>query len=281
MREIAAAKITESVAKLCRQANYFLPEDVWRSVESAYQQEKSDTAHEILGQILENARLAGQKDLALCQDTGITDIFLKLGQEAVIKGGSLKEAVNKGVAEGYTKGYLRKSLVAEPLESRKNTGDNTPANIYIESVPGDALEITVLPKGGGTENASALVMLAPSAGWQGVKDFVLDTVNKKGISACPPLVVGVGIGGSFSSVGLLAKKALLREVGSSSKSPYYLEKEQELLKEINASGIGPMGLGGATTALGVNIEYAPCHIASLPAAISMQCHSLRRKTETI
>ncbi len=199
MREIQASKITETVAMLCRQANFFLPEDVLRSVEAAYQKEGSETARDILDQILQNARLAAQKELALCQDTGIADIFIKLGQAAMITGGTLTGAVNKGVAEGYTKGYLRKSVVAEPLEDRKNTGDNTPANIYIESVAGDGIEITVLPKGGGTENASALMMLTPQAGWQGVKDFVIDTVMKKGINACPPLVVGVGIGRSLQA----------------------------------------------------------------------------------
>lgn len=281
MREIQASKITETVAKLCRQANYFLPEDVWRAVETAYQKEKAETAREILDQILQNARLAGQKELALCQDTGIADVFIKLGQQATVGGMSLRDAVNKGVAEGYAKGYLRKSIVAGPLGDRKNTEDNTPANIYIESVPGEDIEITVLPKGGGTENASALSMLLPSQGWQGVKDFVIDAVKKKGVSACPPLVIGVGIGGSFSTVALLAKRALLRPVGASSNDVFYRGKEQELLKDINATGIGPMGLGGITTALGINIEYAPCHIASLPVAVSMQCHSLRRKTEKI
>ena len=281
MREIQASKITETVAKLCKQANFFLPEDVWHAVETAFQKETSEAGREILDQILQNARLAGQQDLALCQDTGIADIFIKLGQAAVITGGTLADAVNKGVAEGYTKGFLRKSIVAEPLADRKNTGDNTPANIYIESAAGNNIEITVLPKGGGTENASALAMLAPQAGWQGVKDFVVDTVKNKGVNACPPLVVGVGIGGGFSSVALLAKKALLRPLDVSSQDFYYKEKEKELLKDINALGLGPMGLGGSTTALGVNIEFAPCHIASLPVAVSMQCHSLRRKTEKI
>ena len=281
MREIPASKITETVAKLCKQANYFLPEDVLRAVNAAYQKEKKPDAREILDQILQNARLAGQKDLALCQDTGIADVFVKLGQSAVITGGPLKEAVNKGVAGGYTEGYLRKSVVSDPLENRRNTGDNTPANIYIESMPGDKIELTVLPKGGGTENASALIMLPPSAGWQGVRDFVLETVKSKGVSACPPLVLGIGVGGSFSTVALLAKKALLRPVGEPSKDAYYGQRERELLDEINATGIGPMGLGGDTTALGVNIEAASCHMASLPVAVSMQCHSLRRKTETI
>jgi len=281
MREIPASTIIDTVAKLCRQANSVLPEDVLRALEAAYQKEKNDTAREILGQILQNARLAGQKDIALCQDTGIADVFVKLGQKAEVTGGSLKDAVNKGVAEGYTKGYLRKSIVAEPLLYRHNTGDNTPANIYYESAEGDKIEVTVLPKGGGTENSSALVMLTPQAGWQGVKSFILELVKSKGIGACPPLVVGVGIGGSFSTVAALAKKALLRPLGERSKDAFYKEKELELFKDINSLGIGPMGMGGGTTALGVNIEFAPCHIASLPVAVSMQCHSLRRKTQII
>lgn len=280
MREIKAQKITETVATLCQQANYFLPDDVWRTVEAASRKETGEPARSVLGEILENAQLAAKKGVALCQDTGVTDVFIRLGQDAHITGGTLADAVNKGVAEGYTKGYLRKSMVANPL-NRKNTGDNTPAQIYIESVAGDKIEITVLPKGGGSENASALKMLTPAAGWEGIKDFVLETVKAKGISSCPPLVVGVGIGSDFSSVGRLAKKALLREVGKPSGDIGYAEREQELLKAVNALGIGPMGYGGGLTALAVNIEFAPCHIASLPVAVSMQCHSCRRRTETI
>ncbi|MHB9154933.1 MAG: fumarate hydratase [Endomicrobiales bacterium] len=280
MRQITSKKISETVAKLCQQANYFLPDDVWRAVEEAYQKETAEIPREIFAQILENARVAAQKSVPLCQDTGITEVFLKLGGDVHVTGGNLTDAVNTGVAEGYTHGYLRKSIVANPLH-RKNTGNNTPAQINLELVPGDRLEITVLPKGGGSENASALKMLTPAAGWAGVREFVLETVKSKGISSCPPLIVGVGVGGSFSSVGRLAKKALLREAGSPSGDYYYAEREKELLKEINLTGIGPMGLGGAVTALAVNIEYAPCHIASLPAAVSMQCHSCRRRTEVI
>jgi len=281
MKEISASKITDTVSRLCREANSVLPEDVLRALESAYKRETSGSGREIFEQILKNARLAGQKDIALCQDTGIADVFIKLGQNVAVSGGTLKDAVNSGVAKGYREGYLRKSVVAEPLQLRTNTTDNTPANLYIESVAGDNIEITVLPKGGGTENASALMMLTPQAGWQGVKDFVLETVKAKGINACPPLVLGIGIGGSFSTVAALAKKALLRPLGEGSKDPFYREKEIELLAELNALGIGPMGLGGDITALGVNIEFAPCHIATLPAAVSMQCHSLRRKTKNI
>jgi fumarate hydratase subunit alpha len=280
MREIAAKKITEVVAQLSQQANYFLPEDVWRSLEEAYQRERSDNGREIFGQILENARDAGQRGIALCQDTGTTDLFLRIGQDVHITGGSLRDAVNAGIADGYARGYLRKSIVEDPLE-RQNTGNNTPAKISIDVVPGDRLEITILPKGGGSENASALKMLTPSAGWQGVRDFVLEIVRTKGVNACPPLVIGVGIGGSFSSVAGLAKKALLRNIGASAAYPRYAAREKELLDAVNATGIGPMGLGGVVTALAVHIEHASCHIASLPVAVSLQCHSCRRKTETL
>jgi fumarate hydratase subunit alpha len=280
MRDIPAQKITETVARLCQQANYFLPEDVWRALEESSQKEETETGREIFLQALENARIASQKSVALCQDTGITDIFLKVGQEVHVSGEPLIDAVNKGVAKGYREGYLRKSIVANPLH-RKNTGDNTPAQIYTEIVPGDRISITILPKGGGSENASALRMLEPAAGWQGIKDFVLEAVKGKGVNACPPLVVGVGIGGGFSSVAGLAKKALLRELGEPSSDYYYAEREKELMKEINRTGIGPMGLGGIITALSVAIEFAPCHIASLPVAVSIQCHSCRRRTEVI
>ena len=275
---VPKSRITAVVARLCRQVNYFLPGDVWQALEKGGKREVSETGRGVLNEILENARIAGQKEIALCQDTGLVEIFLKIGQDVHITGGNLNEAIQAGVAAGYRDGYLRKSIVADPLE-RKNTGDNTPALIYTEIVDGDRLEITVLPKGGGSENASALVMLAPGAGWPAVKEFVLRTVKEKGINACPPLIVGIGIGGSFSSVPLLAKKALLRQVGSA--HPVYGQKEKELLADINSTGIGPMGLGGTLSALGVHIEPAPCHIASLPVAVSMQCHSCRRLSEVL
>lgn len=280
MREIQAAKITEAVARLCQQANFFLPEDVWRCIESSARQEDAVTGRDIFDQIRENAQIATKKELPLCQDTGITDIFIKLGQDCHITGGSFEQAVNEGVAAGYTKGYLRKSIVANPLH-RKNTGDNTPAQITCDIVPGDKLEITVLPKGGGSENASALKMLTPSAGWEGIREFVVEAVKAKGINACPPLVIGVGIGGDFSSVAKLAKKSLLRELGRPADDFYYAEREKDLLKSVNATGIGPMGLGGKVTAMAVHIEWAPCHIASLPVAVSIQCHSCRRRTEIL
>ena len=277
-KTIEVSRVAATVARLCRQVNCFLPSDVWQALEKGCRCEASETGRGILNELLENARIAGQKEIALCQDTGLVEIFLKIGQDVHIVGGNLNEAIQAGVAAGYKDGYLRKSLVADPLE-RKNTGDNTPALIYTEIVEGDGFKITILPKGGGSENASALVMLNPGAGWPAVKEFVLRTVKEKGINACPPLVVGIGIGGSFSSVPLLAKKALLREVES--VHAVYGQKEKELLAEINNTGIGPMGLGGTITALGVHIETAPCHIASLPVAVSMQCHSCRRLSEAL
>ncbi|MBN1622212.1 MAG: fumarate hydratase [Endomicrobiales bacterium] len=281
MRQIKTDKISETISRLCRQSNYFLPEDVWRALKESYKKESNENARWTLGQILENATLAGQKEIALCQDTGNLEVFVKIGQEVQVVGGNLKDAINNGVSNGYKEGNLRKSIVADPLFDRKNTGDNTPAQIYYEMVSGDKLEITVLPKGAGSENSSALKMLIPSDGWQGIKNFILDTVKEKAGSSCAPLIVGVGIGGTFSSVSMLAKKALLREVGVNSGNPYYAEREKELLEAINKTGIGPMGTGGKTTALAANIETAPCHIGSLPVAVSMQCHSCRRLTETI
>lgn len=280
MRDIPVKKITDTVARLCQQANFFLPEDVVRSLEQGYLRETSESGRAVFGEILQNAKIAAGRSLPLCQDTGITDIFITLGQDAHVSGGSLLDAVNKGVEEGYTKGYLRKSVVKDPLE-RVNTGTNAPAQVSVDIVPGDRLEITILPKGGGSENASALKMLTPSAGWQGIKDFILEVVKEKGINACPPLIIGVGIGGDFSSVARLAKKALLRETGAASPLDLYAERERELLRLVNETGIGPMGLGGITTALAVHIEPAACHIASLPVAVSMQCHSCRKIKEIL
>ena len=279
MRTIAAAEITKTVARLCQHANYHLPRDVQEALTAAFQKEGSPRAREILTQISANARVAQEKSIALCQDTGIAEIYVNLGQDVHIDGEPLPDAVNRGVALGYTEGYLRTSIVADPLD-RVNTNDNTPAQLTVAIVPGDQIEITVLPKGGGTENASALRMFPPSAGWPGIMEFVIETVREKGINSCPPLIVGVGIGGSFSAVGKLAKMGLLREVGSSAAGAY-AAREKELLDAVNALGIGPMGLGGSTTALAVHIEHAPCHIACLPVAVAMQCHSMRRVTETI
>jgi fumarate hydratase subunit alpha len=280
MRTIAAAEITKTVARLCQRANYALPCDVREALTGAFQKEGSPRAREILTQISDNARVAQEKSIALCQDTGIAEVYVNMGQDVHLQGETLQDAVNQGVALGYTEGYLRTSIVADPLD-RVNTNDNTPAQLTVAIVPGDRLDITVLPKGGGTENASALRMFPPSAGWPGILEFVLETVREKGINACPPLIVGVGIGGSFSSVGKLAKMALLREVGSAPAAGAYAAREKELLEAVNALGIGPMGLGGSTTALAVHIEHAPCHIACLPVAVAMHCHSMRRATGTI
>lgn len=280
MRTINSDDIVTVVARMCRQANYVLPDDMLRAVERAAHAETSETGRTILSQILENARIAARREMALCQDTGVAEVFVTLGSNVAIKGLPLADAVQKGVALGYTTGYLRASMVADPLR-RVNTGDNTPAAVYIDIVPGDTLSVTILPKGGGTENASMLAMLQPNAGVDGVVDCVVAAVRSKGESACPPLVVGVGIGGTFSTVAGLAKKALLRPLGAPAADAYYGALEQRILSAVNALGIGPMGLGGVTTALAVHIRHAPCHIASLPVAVSMQCHCLRRMTEVI
>ena len=280
MRTIPAAKITETVARLCQQANYFLPRDVQEALSKAFQREEAPRAREILVQISENACVARERSIALCQDTGIAEVFVNIGQDVHIEGDILQDAVNKGVALGYTHGYLRTSMVADPLE-RVNTTDNTPAQLSLTMVPGERLEITVLAKGGGTENASALRMFSPSTGWPDIMEFVLETVREKGINSCPPLIVGVGIGGSFTSVAKVAKTALLRELGVASGDAAYAAREKELLDAVNTLGIGPMGLGGRTTALAVHIEHAPCHIACLPVAVAMHCHVMRRMTETI
>ena len=280
MREIQVYKITETVSELCLKANVILPEDVVKAIDAGALNEKSETGLGIFREIIENFKQAKVSGNALCQDTGVTEVFIKLGQEVHVAGGRLTDAIHNGVRDGYKKGYLRKSIVSDPLD-RTNTGDNSPAVIYTDIVPGDALEITVLPKGGGSENASVLGMLLPLEGWEGAKKFILNAVVEKGIKSCPPLVVGIGLGGSFSSVALLSKKALLRPIGSAASDDAYAKREKEILDGINSLGFGPMGLGGNVTALAVHIESAPCHIASLPVAVSMQCHSCRRMTAII
>ncbi|MDR1474193.1 MAG: fumarate hydratase [Endomicrobium sp.] len=281
MRRIESNIITEAIKNLCAQTNYNLPDDVLKSINSSICHEESNNlACSILKQITENAAIAKEEQIPLCQDTGTANFFVKIGQEVYLENGNIYDAINRGVSLGYRDNYLRKSIVSDPLE-RKNTNDNTPASIYIDIVPGDKIEITFLPKGGGSENASALKMLTPSVGWEGVKDFVLNVINDKGRNACPPLIVGVGIGGDFASVGLLAKKALLREIGSKNKNEFYTQKERELLFGIDKLNIGPMGMSGKTTALAVFINTKPTHIASLPVAVNIQCHSCRRRTITI
>ncbi len=279
MRELKAQRITEVVKRLCVEANCYLPGDMKLCIEDCYAQESWPQAKEILERIMENYHIADEKSQPICQDTGVACVFLKIGQDLHIDG-NIEEAVNEGVRQGYTEGYLRKSVVRDPLD-RVNTGDNTPAMLYYEIVPGDKLEITVAPKGFGSENMSQIKMLRPSDGLQGVKDFVKKVVEEAGPNPCPPIVVGVGIGGTFDKAAYLAKKALMRSVDVRNEKPFYAELEQELLEEINALGIGPQGFGGKTTALAVNIEEYPTHIAGLPVAVNINCHVTRHKTEVL
>lgn len=276
-RTISCEEIVAAVAKLCQEANFYLGEDVRRALEEAFAKEVSPTGRDVLKQILANAEIAAEEKMPVCQDTGVTVVFLELGQEVAVTGGYLYDAVNEGVRRGYTEGYLRKSMVGHPLD-RRNTGDNTPAVIHTRVVPGDRLKITVAPKGGGSENMSALAMLTPAAGRDGVKKFVIETVKKAGPNPCPPVVVGVGIGGDFEKAALLAKEALLRPLGEPSPYEDVARLERELLEEINKLGIGPQGFGGRVTALAVHVEIFPCHIASLPVAVNLNCHAVRHKT---
>lgn len=279
MREISAERITETIARLCMEANILLPQDVRECIAEKRSEENWPSAREILDRITENYKIAESENLPICQDTGVACVFLEIGQDLHING-DIEKAVNAGVKKGYAEGFLRKSVVGDPLE-RVNTGDNTPAMIYYDIVPGDKLKITVAPKGFGSENMSTIKMLRPSDGIEGVKDFVLKTVEEAGPNPCPPIVVGIGIGGTFDKAALLAKKALLRETGKHNEKPLYAELETELLERINALGIGPQGFGGRTTALAVHIEYMPTHIAGLPVAVNINCHVARHKTEVL
>ena len=280
MREIEAARITDTVKRLCIQANVILPEDVKNCIIKRKSEENWAPAREILDRIEENFELSAAENVPICQDTGIACVFLEIGQEVHIAGGDITQAVNEGVRQGYAEGYLRKSVVRDPLD-RVNTGDNTPAMIYYDIVPGDKIKITVAPKGFGSENMSQIKMLRPSDGIEGVKAFVLKAVEEAGPNPCPPIIVGVGIGGTFDKAALLAKKALLRETGTPSADPLYAKLEEELLEKINALGIGPQGFGGKTTALAVAVEHYPTHIAGLPVAVNINCHVARHKTEVI
>ena len=280
VREIEAAKITDTVKRLCIQANVILPEDVKNCIIKRKSEENWAPAREILDRIEENFELAAAENVPICQDTGVACVFLEIGQEVHIAGGDITQAVNEGVRQGYAEGYLRKSVVRDPLD-RVNTGDNTPAMIYYDIVPGDKIKITVAPKGFGSENMRQIKMLRPSDGIEGVKAFVLKAVEEAGPNPCPPIIVGVGIGGTFDKAALLAKKALLRETGTPSADPLYAKLEEELLEKINALGIGPQGFGGKTTALAVAVEHYPTHIAGLPVAVNINCHVARHKTEVI
>ncbi len=274
MREIPASEIAATVAKLCIEACTILPPDVVRALETARQREESEVGRAVLTRLLENATLAAGESLPMCQDTGLAVVFVELGERVAVTGGALPEAIAEGVREGYDRGYLRKSVVMSPLD-RRNTGDNTPPIIHLEMVPGDSLKISVAAKGAGSENMSRLRMMPPSEGVDGVKRLVLEVVENAGASACPPLVIGVGLGGTFEQCALISKKALLRDVGAPSGDPLAAALERELLELVNATGIGPMGVGGRTTALAVHVETYPCHIASLPAAVNLQCHAAR------
>jgi len=279
MREINSNLITEAVKRLCIEANCHLCEDIKDCIKKSAAEEPWPQAKEILDLIIENYNIADSKNQPICQDTGVACVFLKIGQDLHING-DITEAVNEGVRRGYAEGFLRKSVVGDPI-NRVNTGDNTPAMIYFEMVSGDKLEITVAPKGFGSENMSQIAMLRPSDGLQGVKDFVKRVVEQAGPNPCPPIVVGVGIGGTFDKAAYLAKKALIRPVNQPNENPFYANLEKELLEEINALGIGPQGFGGKTTALALNIEYFPTHIAGLPVAVNINCHVTRHKTEVL
>lgn len=280
MREIKASTITDVIERLCMEANQVLPQDIKDAISTCRSQEDGDIACGILDNIIENYQIAENEQVPICQDTGMACVFLEIGQDVHITDGDLTEAVNEGVRRGYTKGYLRKSVVKDPVR-RGNTGDNTPAMLYTEIVPGGQIKVTVGPKGFGSENMSAIRMFKPSAGIQGIKDFIIETVETAGPNPCPPMVVGVGIGGTFDKAALLAKKALMRPVDTSNPDPYYADLEKEMLQKINELGIGPQGFGGRTTAIGLNIETMPTHIAGMPCAINISCHVTRHKTEVI
>ncbi|GAA0677869.1 MULTISPECIES: fumarate hydratase [Clostridium] len=274
MREINVSTITSAIKELCINANYYLDQDIRDRLKEAQDKETFPIAKEMLTKIMINADIAKNEQMPMCQDTGMACVFVELGQEVHIAGGSLEEAIHEGVRQGYTEGYLRKSVVKDPLD-RVNTKDNTPAIIYYNIVPGDKLKITVAPKGFGSENMSGIKMLKPADGVEGVKEFIIETVKKAGPNPCPPIVVGVGIGGTFDRAANLAKKALIRPTAERNANPMYADLEAELLEKINALGIGPQGFGGKTTALAVNIEYYPTHIAGLPVAVNINCHATR------
>ncbi len=281
MREIDSKKITETVANLCQEANYYLGEDVLAALKRAIDKEKSPRGRRVLAQILDNASIAAQDKIPLCQDTGIAVVYLEIGQDVHISGGDIYKAVEDGVRQGYSQGYLRNSIVTKPFSDRINTNDNTPAIIHTEMVSGDNLHIIVMPKGGGSENTSRLTVLHPNEGRQGVIDFVVRTVKDVGSNPCPPVIVGVGIGGTPGRTMIMAKKALLRKVGEPSPDPEVAELEREILERVNSLGIGPAGFGGSTTALAVHVEVFPCHISALPVAVNLQCHSARFKEEVL
>lgn len=280
MRTIDANEITKEVKRMVIEANYYLPKDVMEALQKAKEEDDWNLSKDILDKIVQNAEVASQDQVPMCQDTGMAVVFVEMGQEVVIENGYIEDAINEGIRQGYSEGLLRKSVVNDPL-NRENTKDNTPGIINYSIVPGDKLGIQIAAKGFGSENMSRLKMLKPAEGLQGVKDFILETVELAGPNACPPIVVGVGLGGSFDKVTLLAKKALMRDLDDYNENPYYADLEKELLEEINELGIGPQGFGGKTTALKVALEYYPTHIAGLPIAVNINCHATRHKEVTL
>jgi fumarate hydratase subunit alpha len=277
MRTIKAGAVTEAVSSLFKQANYELGEDVMEALRKARQDEESPQGREVIDTILKNARIAAEEKIPLCQDCGTAVVFLEVGQDVHIVGGNLNTAVDEGVRQAYHEGYLRKSMVSRPFSARTNTGDNTPAVIHTDIVPGDRLKISVLPKGGGAENMTRLGMLLPASGRKGVVDFVVTTVNEAWSNPCPPVIIGVGIGGTADKAMTLAKHALLRRVGEPSPDEENVDLEKEILQKVNKLGIGPMGYGGRITALAVHVESFPAHITALPVAVNLQCHSARHR----
>ena len=274
MREIHVSKITETIKRLCIEANYYLTDDMRKRFLEAKEKEETPVAQNIMDILIENADIARNENMPMCQDTGLTVVVVEMGQDVHIVGGSLEDAINEGVRQGYEEGYLRKSVVKDPLD-RVNTGDNTPAIVHYEIVPGDTFKVTVAPKGFGSENMSQLKMLRPADGKEGIKDFVLKVVKEAGPNPCPPIVIGIGVGGTFDRAAYLAKKALLRSTDVRNPNPIYAELEREILEAVNELGIGPQGFGGKTTAFAVNIESYATHIAGLPVAVNINCHATR------
>lgn len=281
MREINVNLITEKVKELCMTSNYDLPTDVEAKLQEALDKEESEFGKYCMQQVMDNVNIAREENVAICQDTGLAVIFMEIGQDVHLVGGDLSEAVDEGVRQGFDQGYLRKSAVDDPIVERKNTGDNTPAILHVEIVPGDQVKMTIVPKGGGAENMSAMKMLTPAMGYEGVKKFIVDTVIAAGGNPCPPVIVGVGVGGTIEKTAMLAKKALMREAGKPNANPIYAKLEQECLEEINKSGVGPQGLGGRYTAFAVHIDYTPAHIASMPVVVNLNCHAARHKEAII
>lgn len=280
MKTIICSDITQNIKEMCIQATHFLSEDMKQALICSTEKEESPLGKQVLMQLQENLKIAGEEMIPICQDTGMAVFFIELGQDVHIEGGSLEDAINEGVHQGYTEGYLRKSVVRDPIE-RINTGDNTPAIVHYQIVPGDKMKITLAPKGFGSENMSRIVMLKPADGIEGVKKVILETVDLAGPNACPPVVVGVGIGGDFEKCALMSKHALTREAGKHSEIPYVRELEEEMLEKVNQLGIGPGGLGGTQTAFAVNIETYPTHIAGLPVAVNICCHVNRHVTRVL